>query len=279
MRLRCPFCGDFLPLHQMQSHSAHPNGCPCPLYTSQLPLWCFTCGVTDASEFSKTQLAHAAQVGFTVFGGLAHLAAHRLCFVDCARARDVALQDQPSKCKKCLEQGRKRRWQPSFAFASHSWNAGEELTRAVQDADLPRVQHLLGIHGRSISNHARQLCMNGARALGCQCDLVWDDEGKPWPDHSPDQPCTPLRLVAFRISDCCLTRTQMAAFCAIAQLLVSHGADAVDASDYMSSRYGSFALCGTGECGGGGDDDDDVSASFEAVWKVVDVAAQAQKAG
>ena len=71
----------------------------------------------------------------------------------------------------------------------------------------------------------------------------------------------------------------MAAFCAIAHLLVSHGADAVDASDYMSSRYGSFALCGTGECGGGGGDDDDVRASFEAVWKVVDVAAQAQRAG
>ena len=223
--------------------------------------------------------ARGAGWGHRVWGSGALGSASLLCFVDCARARDVTLQDQPSKCKKCLEQGRKPRWQPFFAFASHSWNAGEELTRAVQDADLPRVQHLLGIHGRSISNHARQLCMNGARALGCPCDLVWDAEGKPWPDHSPDQPCTPLRLVAFRISDCCLTRTQMAAFCAIAQLLVSHGADAVDASDYMSSRYGSFTLCGTGECGGGGGDDDDVRASFEAVWKVVDVAAQAQRAG
>jgi hypothetical protein len=65
MHLRCPFCGVFLPLLQMQSHCAHANGCPSPLYTPHQPLWCFTCGISDTSEFSATQLAHAAQVGCT----------------------------------------------------------------------------------------------------------------------------------------------------------------------------------------------------------------------
>jgi hypothetical protein len=193
-------------------------------------------------------------------------------------SRDITIQGLPSKCRTCVDEKRKQRWQPPFAFASPSWSAGEDLTRAVQDADLNRVQQLLAVHGCSISNHMRQRQLS-TPALGSHRSKVWDAEGNPWPDDGPDQPCTPLRLVVFRISDCCLTRSQMATFCDIAKLLISHGADAVDACDYMCSRYGAFAPEETGDGGqcrsGAGSD---ASTHFEAVCMVVEVAARLQRA-
>jgi hypothetical protein len=62
MRMRCPFCACFLTADEMREHAAHPHGCPRPLYTARDPFYCFTCGVSDPNEFSKTQLAHAAKV-------------------------------------------------------------------------------------------------------------------------------------------------------------------------------------------------------------------------
>jgi hypothetical protein len=77
--------------------------------------------------------------------------------------------------------------------------------RAVEGADLPLVEQLLRMHGAAIANHRRQLRIRLSFALFC--DKIWDCEGRPWPDNDPHQPFSPLRLVVFRISDCCLTRS------------------------------------------------------------------------
>lgn len=141
---------------------------------------------------------------------------------------------------------------------------------AVRDADLLCVRRLLAAHGSSISNHCRQLRISNA--FGLHDDRIWDDQGNPWLDDNVDQPFTPLRLVVFRISDCCLTLAQLDAFRVIAQLLVCHGADAVGAREYMISRYGEPAS-GAGETDTAQGDD---STIFNHVWEVVCAAADVQ---
>jgi len=138
----------------------------------------------------------------------------------------------------------------------------------VQEADVARVGCLLGLHGASISNHRCQL--RTPSSFGFLCDKIWDADGGPWPDCSPHQPVTPLRLAVFRISDCCLTPLQSAAYGGIVQLLVSHGADAVDALRFFAHRYGQPDSSG----GGGGGQDCDRSSIFQDVWRILSAAAQ-----
>jgi hypothetical protein len=179
----------------------------------------------------------------------------------------------PSKCKRCVERSLQRRWQPSCNDLPETWSAGEELMRAVECAELPLVEQLLRVHGAAIANHRRQLRISVSFALFC--DKIWDAEGKPWPDNDPHQPFSPLRLVVFRISDCCLTPAQSASFRAIATLLISHNADAADAMDYFSSRYGRPDTCEVDQ-GTGSEEQDRASGLFRYVWGVLSAAALAQ---
>lgn len=118
-------------------------------------------------------------------------------------------------------------------------------------------------------------------ALGPSYGDIWDDQGRPWPDNSADQPFTPLRLVVFRISDCCLTPAQTAAFRAIAELLVNHGADAVGAREYFIGRYGE-PDAGDTEADGYGSSQEpghyNHCAIYMDVWRIVHAAAAAQMA-
>ena len=146
--------------------------------------------------------------------------------------------------------------------------------RAVEGADLPLVEQLLRVHGAAIANHRRQLRIRLSFALFC--DKIWDCEGRPWPDNDPHQPFSPLRLVLFRISDCCLTPAQSASFPAIAKLLVSHNADAADALGYFSSRYGRPDICQVDQSAGSEEQDCARGLLFRSVWGVLSAAAQGQ---
>jgi hypothetical protein len=141
--------------------------------------------------------------------------------------------------------------------------------RAVECADLPLVEQLLRVHGAAIANHRRRL------RVGCSfavfCDKIWDVEGRPWPDNDPHQPISPLRLVVFRISDCCLTPAQPASFRAIATLLVSHNADADDAMVYFTSRYGRPDTCEVYQSAGSGEQDPSGLLFFD-VWGILSAA-------
>ena len=103
----------------------------------------------------------------------------------------------------------------------------------VSAIDVEGVRKILALHdGADIANHKRQLC------LGHTFGYAWDEQGMPWPETDPYQPYSPLRLVAFRLSDCCLTLEDFDKFHHIAQLLIDAGADAGDAADYLRQRYG-----------------------------------------
>jgi hypothetical protein len=117
--------------------------------------------------------------------------------------------------------------------------------RAVEGADLPLVEQLLRVHGAAIANHRRQLRIRLSFALFC--DKIWDCEERPWPDNDPHQPFSPLRLVVFRISDCCLTPAQSASFRAIAMLLVSHNADACAGGLLFRSVWGVLSAAAQGQ--------------------------------
>ena len=103
----------------------------------------------------------------------------------------------------------------------------------VSAIDVEGVKELLHRHGADIANHKRQL------QLGFSLGYAWDEHGMPWPETDQYQPISPLRMVAFRLSDCCLSLEDLGKFELIARLLIDAGADAVDAASYLHRRYGS----------------------------------------
>jgi hypothetical protein len=62
-------------------------------------------------------------------------------------------------------------------------------------------------------------------------------------EDEPDgsiQPTTPLRLVVFRISDCCLSDEELVRFAEIARVLLAAGGDPLPAVILAESRYGPY---------------------------------------
>jgi hypothetical protein len=87
-------------------------------------------------------------------------------------------------------------------------------------------------------------------------------------EDEPDgyiQPTTPLRLVMFRISDCCLSDEELVRFAEIARVLLAAGADPLPAMVIAEWRYGDY-------------DPTAEATLFEQVWTVVAQAAAAAQA-
>ena len=210
IRLRCPFCFDLLPVREMTEHRKAVNGCPAPLYSDDRGLYCFTCNASDEEMFSTAQKSRAEK-------------------------------GSPARCIHCVEKGLKRRYQLPIEYPTAAWASGQQLMDFVSAINVEGVRELLQRNADiiSIANHKRQLF------LGLSLGYAWDDQGLPWPETDEYQAFSPLRMVAFRISDCCLSLEDLKSFQLIAQLLIDAGADVVDAAVYLRNWYGSSV--GTGD--------------------------------
>jgi hypothetical protein len=116
------------------------------------------------------------------------------------------------------------------------------------------------------ANHVRQLqVLHEGRAW-----RAFTAAGQPLPEEDPQhcQPTTPLKLVGFRISDCCLSQQQLWSFKEAAELLLQAGAQAGPALAHMEGRYGP---CSAEEDPRGEPD------AFSAVFQLVHTAAQRQR--
>jgi len=236
MRLQCSFCGELFTEIDMQEHKGHMNQCPHPLYSEDRPLQCFTCGSVESSLFSGSQRS---------------------------RAKDGL----PARCSDCINNNRQLlRWQPPISYSCVLWSAGQQLMEAITTPNLALADQLLSTHSNSISNHHRQL---NVHRLGA----IWDTEGRPWPETDRRQPFSPLRMVVFRISDCLLTMEGLKSYRRIAELLIAHKADAVDASDYICDRYGRQPEVQTTDSQTT-DSAIDLEAAFRAVINVIECAAK-----
>lgn len=241
IRLRCPFCLDLLTILEMAEHRSAANGCPKPLYSDGEGIYCFTCGASNGDVFSMAQKSRAEK-------------------------------GSSARCNDCIAKGLQSRFRPPIQYPAR-WAAGQRLMHFVSAINVEGVREMLEGHGADIANHNRHL------DLGLIHGHAWDEQGLPWPDTDKFQPFSPLRMVVFRISDCCLSLGDLKQFLLIAQLLIDAGSDPVDAAAFLQQRYGSFG----GDLDDSGfeiseDDFDAKVVAFRAVCRTIKSAAESGKA-
>jgi hypothetical protein len=206
-------------LYEMNSgHEQHPNGCPLPL-----PHACFTCGTPPPhANFSTSQL-------------------------------NKLREGERARCTACIDAGTTKRFAAPLAPSLN-----EELTEAVGEGDVERVRALL--QQGANANYVRQLSV---RHYGSQAPIfraAFSADGTAIPEDDPEcvQPTTPLKLVGFRVSDCMLTEAQLWQFKDIADMLISHGAQARLALAHMEQRYGAWS-----------NENEDDGTAFTAIFRTV----------
>jgi hypothetical protein len=157
---------------------------------------------------------------------------------DAFSARQLALlaEGECARCRACVDANRAARYEPPPPPSPDALH--EALADAVAEADVERVASLLA--QRANPNFVRQRM---ARLPGSnKWQPAFSANGHPLReiDIENAQPTTPLKLVAFRISDCMLVDADLERFRRVAELLLQHGADPAPALAHCESRYGRF---------------------------------------
>lgn len=147
------------------------------------------------------------------------------------------MEAEPAWCKLCISEGRRSKLgeapppPPSLDV---------RLTAAVQEADVVAVADALNAGANP--NYTRQAVLSGVAALGIPYNArgLWHADGSEVPEADPRhaQPTTPLKLVAFRISDGMLDEAALLRFLDVARLLIAADADPGPAAAHARGRYG-----------------------------------------
>eukprot|EP00040_Diaphanoeca_grandis_P002820 m.22793 g.22793 ORF g.22793 m.22793 type:complete len:218 (-) comp13953_c0_seq1:86-739(-) len=208
--LKCRYCGILFPVSFTPTtaiplrHDKHPHGCATPLeeFDEQAPTKspCYTCGLIDDSDNITISVSQRQK-----HGGAA-------------------------RCNTCVT----NRITDRAALPEEPATLGALLTDAVQTHNLDTVKQLLNAGANPDYIRQRTYFEPGVNKEV----KLWFANGQPEPDLEPNQPTTPLKLVQFRISDCTLSQTDIAAFHAIEKVLLAAGADPLPASEYRNMRYG-----------------------------------------
>ncbi len=157
---------------------------------------------------------------------------------DSFSARQLALlaEGECARCRACVDANKTARDEPPLPPSPDALH--EALTDAVANAIVERVASLLAQHADPNFVRRRMVRLPGSAkwqpafsALGVALREV---------DIDNAQPTTPLKLVAFRISDCMLVDADVERFRRIAELLLQHGADPAPALEHCELRYGRF---------------------------------------
>ena len=139
-----------------------------------------------------------------------------------------------SRCRDCVGARRTDRWK----LPEPPKTLDEQLLDAVAVPCQDDVQALLA--AGADPNYAQQLRIVPDRFDSGVSVRAFDRLGQPVPDLDPDHATTPLKIVAFRVSDCMLGGAALADFGTVVMMLVAAGAEAAPAAAYALGRYGAL---------------------------------------
>jgi hypothetical protein len=199
---------------------------------------CFYCGILySANEDREIDLAHSAEVCLMMETFREEI--DRIECFSCG-TREAALfshsqiaKQRKMRCNICIEAKKSDRHRRNyFSFVGPA----RTLVDAVCNHDLEAFERFL--QADVDVNAHRQLTIRDE--VQGMWRFVYDEDGNPMPDNQEYQPTTPLKMVVFRISDCCLGPSEHDIYYTMAVRLIERGAARQSAWDYYVSRYGPY---------------------------------------